>query len=130
MYADKITDSMRRAIDETNRRRAKQVAYNQEHGIQPVSIYKAVRDLTDQLSVRAVAESKPEYRVRGGSMERSEMQRVINELEKQMKEAAQNLEFEKAAVLRDQVFELRGLLAEDSNLPPWKKVRLLAGEED
>ncbi len=130
MYADKITDSMRRAIDETNRRRAKQVAYNQEHGIQPVSIYKAVRDLTDQLSVRAVSESKPEYRVRGGSMERSEMQRVINELEKQMKEAAQNLEFEKAAVLRDQVFELRGLLAEDSNLPPWKKVRLLAGEED
>ena len=130
MYADKLTDSMRRAIDETNRRRAKQVTFNQEHGIQPVSIYKAVRDLTDQLSVRAVAESKPEYRVRGERMERSEMQRVITELEKQMKEAAKNLEFEKAAVLRDQVFELRGLLAEESNLPPWKKVRLLAGEEN
>ena len=52
MYADRMTDSMRRAIDETNRRRAKQVAYNEEHGIEPVSIFKAVRDLTDQLSVQ------------------------------------------------------------------------------
>lgn len=54
---------------------------------------------------------------------------MINELEKQMKEAAQNLEFEKAAVLRDQIFELRNILAEEANLPPWEKVRLLAGEE-
>ena len=58
MYADKITDSMKFAIDETNRRRAKQVAYNQEHGIEPVSIVKAVRDLTDQLTVKAVAETQ------------------------------------------------------------------------
>jgi excinuclease ABC subunit B len=64
MYADHITDSMRRAIDETNRRREKQVAFNEEHGIQPISIHKAVRDLTDQLSVRAVAESGAEYRRR------------------------------------------------------------------
>lgn len=130
MYADVITDSMRRAIDETNRRRAKQVDYNLAHGIEPVSIIKAVRDLTDQLSVRAVAEPKAEYRTRGASgLPKTEMQRLISELEKQMKEAAQNLEFEKAAVLRDQIFELRGILAEESNLSPWEKVRLLAGDE-
>jgi excinuclease ABC subunit B len=129
MYADTMTDSMKRAIDETNRRRAKQIAYNEEHGIQPVGIYKAVRDLTDQLSVRVVSEEKAPYRLRGG-MERSEMHKVIAEMEKQMKEAAKNLEFEKAAVLRDQIYELRGILAEESNLPPWKKVRLLAGEDE
>ena len=130
MYADVITDSMRRAIDETNRRRAKQVAYNQAHGIEPVSIIKAVRDLTDQLTVRAVAEPKAEYRARGASgLPKTEMQRLISELEKQMKEAAQNLEFEKAAVLRDQIFELRGILAEEQNLTPWERVRLLSGDE-
>lgn len=130
MYADKVTDSMRRAIDETNRRRAKQIAYNQEHGIEPVSIVKAVRDLTDQVAVRAVAEPRGEYRVRGVSgLPKDELRRIIAELEKQMKEAARDLEFEKAAVLRDQIFELRSILAEESNLPPWEKVRFLAGEE-
>ena len=130
MYADKFTDSMRRAIDETNRRRAKQVAYNKEHGIEPVSIVKAVRDLTDQVAVRAVAETKGEYRVKGAAgLPKSEMQRLIAELEKQMKTAAQDLEFEKAAVLRDQIFELRAILAEEAGVPPWEKVRLLVGEE-
>jgi excinuclease ABC subunit B len=130
MYADKITEAMRSAIDETDRRRAKQVAYNQEHGIEPVSIMKAVRDLTDQMAVRAVAEPQAEYRVKGAAgLPKNELQRVIAELEKQMKEAAQNLEFEKAAVLRDQIFELRSILAEESKLPPWERVRLLAGEE-
>jgi excinuclease ABC subunit B len=129
MYADRMTDSMRRALDETNRRRAKQVAFNLEHGIEPMGIIKAVRDLTDQLSAHAVAETKGEYRTRGaGAMPKSDMQRVIAELEKQMKEAARNLEFEKAAVLRDQVYELRAILAEESNLPPWQKVRLLSGD--
>jgi excinuclease ABC subunit B len=129
MYADKITDSMRRAIDETNRRRAKQISYNLEHGIEPVSIVKAVRDLTDQLSVQAVAETRAEYRTRDyGKMPKSEIQRVISELEKQMKEAAKNLEFEKAAVVRDQIFELRSILAEEANIKPWERVRLLAGE--
>jgi excinuclease ABC subunit B len=130
MYADKITDAMRDAIEETNRRRAKQVAYNQEHGIEPVSIIKAVRDLTDQVAARAVAEPQAEYRVKGAAgLPKSEMERVISELEKQMKEAAKNLEFEKAAVLRDQIYELRGILAEESKLPPWERVRMLAGEE-
>jgi len=130
MYADKVTDSMRRAIDETNRRRAKQVAYNKAHGIEPVGIVKAVRDLTDQVAMRAVAETRGEYRVKGAAgLPKSEMQRLIAELEKQMKAAAQDLEFEKAAVLRDQIFELRSILAEESNLPPWERVHLLAGEE-
>ena len=131
MYADRITDSMSRAIDETNRRRAKQVTYNEAHGIQPVSIFKAVRDLTDQLSLKAVAEPQGEYRVKGSAgMPKTEIKRVIAELEKQMKEAAKNLEFEKAAVLRDQVYELRAILAEEANVPPWEKVRLLSGEEE
>jgi excinuclease ABC subunit B len=131
MYADKMTDSMKRAIDETNRRRAKQIAYNQQHGIEPVSIVKAVRDLTDQISVRSLAEPKAEYNVRqAAAMQSSELRRLIAELEKQMKEAAKNLEFEKAAVLRDEIFELRAVLAEESNLKPWEKVRLLAGENN
>ena len=130
MYADRITNSMRRAIDETNRRRAKQVTYNEEHGIEPVSIVKAVRDLTDQMAVKAVAETKAEYRIDGAAaLPKPEIKQIIAEMEKQMKIAAQDLEFEKAAVLRDQIFELRAILAEESNLPPWEKVRLLAGEE-
>lgn len=129
MYADRITDSMRRAIDETNRRRAKQMAYNQEHGIIPVSIVKAVRDLTDRVGVHSTAEAKPTYAVRPAqNLEHTELRKLIQELEKQMKEAAKNLEFEKAAVLRDEIFELRAILAEESNLKPWEKVRLLAGE--
>jgi excinuclease ABC subunit B len=130
MYADRVTDSMKRAIDETNRRRAKQNAYNEEHGIEPVSIVKAVRDLTDQVAVQAVAEQKAKYRVEGAAaLPKPEIKKVIAEMEKQMKIAAQELEFEKAAVLRDQIFELRSILAEESNLPPWEKVRLLAGED-
>ncbi|MFO7622822.1 MAG: excinuclease ABC subunit UvrB [Anaerolineales bacterium] len=130
MYADKETEAMRTAIGETNRRRAKQVAYNQQHGIEPVSIHKAVRDLTDQLTVRAVAEPRGEYRAKGASsLSKQEMQRVINELEKQMKEAARALEFEKAATIRDEIFELRAILAEESKAPPWEKIRLLSGEE-
>jgi excinuclease ABC subunit B len=130
MYADTTTESMRRAIDETNRRRAKQVAFNDEHGIQPVGIFKAVRDLTDQLSIKVVAEPQGEYRTKGASgLPKSDIQRIISELEKQMKEAAKNLEFEKAAVLRDQIYELRSVLAEESKLPPWEKIRILAGEE-
>ncbi|NOY99673.1 MAG: excinuclease ABC subunit UvrB [Chloroflexi bacterium] len=132
MYADRITDSMRRALDETNRRRAKQVAYNEERGIQPVSIMKAVRDITDELSAAASAVSEPrgEYKTRGAAgMPKGELKRLIVEMEKQMKAAAKDLQFEKAAVLRDQIFELRKVLADESNLPPWERVKLLAGEE-
>jgi len=131
MYADRITDSMRRAIDETNRRRDKQMRYNQEHGIEPVGIFKQVRDLTDQLSMKIDSEPKGEYRVSGAAgLPKKEMSRLINELEKKMKEAAKNLEFEKAAALRDEMFELRSILADESNIPPWERIRLLAGEDD
>jgi len=130
MYADRITDSMKRAIDETNRRRQKQIEHNAEHGIQPVGIYKEVRDLTDQLTVKAVAETHADYRVKGtAGLPKSDILRIISELEKQMKEAAKNLEFEKAAVIRDQIFELRSILAEEASLPPWEKIRLLSGDE-
>ncbi|MFQ5615514.1 MAG: excinuclease ABC subunit UvrB [Anaerolineales bacterium] len=113
MYADRITNSMRRAIDETNRRRKKQVAHNEKHGIQPVSIVKAIRDLTDRVTAHAVAEPQVEYRVDDAdALPTQEIENLIAGLEAKMKEAAQNLEFEKAAALRDQIFELRGLLVE------------------
>jgi len=131
MYADRVTDSMKYAIDETNRRRAKQVKFNEEHGIVPVSIHKAIRDLTDELSLeaRAVAERKAKYEVKGSGMPRGELQKIINELEKQMKEAAKNLEFEKAAALRDEMYELKTILAEEENLKPWERIKLMVGEE-
>ena len=129
MYADKMTDSMKHAIDETNRRRAIQVAYNEAHGIEPVSIVKAVRDLTDSLSVRGMAEARGEYVARKPeSMPHGELKRLISELEAQMKEAAKALQFEKAAVLRDQIYELRGVLAEETHAPPWERIKYLSGE--
>jgi excinuclease ABC subunit B len=137
MYADRMTDSMKAAIDETNRRRAKQVKFNEEHGITPVSISKAIRDITDSLSIeardsaRSLGESKAEYRAgkHADAVSRRELERVISELEKQMKEAAKNLEFEKAAAMRDEMYELKALLADDENLKPWERLKLLSGEE-
>jgi excinuclease ABC subunit B len=117
MYADKVTDSMQRALDETDRRRAVQREHNEKHGIQPQSIMKEVRDLTER--VRAVAEEKAEYRVTG--LPKAEIGFLIQELEAQMKEAATNLEFEKAALLRDQIFELRKQL-EDDDVPEWERI--------
>ena len=129
MYADRVTESMRRAIDETERRRAKQVRYNQEHGIEPVSIVKAIRDLTDQVAAHAVAEPKAEYNAFSpASMPKDELLRVIRDLEKEMKAAAEGLEFEKAAGLRDQIYDLRGVLAERDELRPWRRAKALAGE--
>ncbi len=131
MYADRMTDSMTKAIEETNRRRAIQDAYNQAHGIQPVSIIKAVRDITERLSTpQAVAEARGEYTPAPQKrLSKTELQRVIGEMENQMKAAAKDLEFEKAAALRDQIYELRALKADEADLPPWKKARLLSGEE-
>jgi excinuclease ABC subunit B len=130
MYADRVTDSMKRAIEETNRRREKQVAYNEEHGIQPVSIFKEVRDLTDRITVKAVAEPRAEYTTdRLAGMPQKEIKRVIDELNKEMKRSAKELEFEKAAILRDQIYELRTMLADVSDAPPWERIRLLVGDE-
>ncbi len=130
MYADRLTDSMKFAIDETNRRRAKQVKYNEENGIVPISIHKAIHDLTEEFSAKAVSEMRGEYKTKSvGDMPRNELQKIINEMEKQMKEAAKNLEFERAAALRDELYELKALLAEDEKLKPWERIKLLAGEE-
>ena len=104
MYADTVTESMRRAIDETNRRRKIQTAYNQEHGITPQGIKKAIKGITDQL--KAVAETRATYTVATGTP-KDEIARLIKNLESQMKAAAKNLEFEKAALIRDQIIELR-----------------------
>jgi excinuclease ABC subunit B len=134
MYADKMTDAMRTAIDETNRRRTIQVAYNEAHGIEPASIIKSIRDLTDRLgaSVKTGSEGQGGTGAgqKGPAIPKDEIQRMIAEMEKEMKQAAKNLEFERAAVLRDQIFDLRSLLAEESNISPWKKAKLLAGEID
>ncbi len=130
MYADKITDSMRHAIDETNRRRAIQAAYNEEHHIVPAGIFKEVRDLTARL--RAVAEAPGEYRTgTPAQLPKDELTKLVKELEKQMREAAQQLEFEKAALLRDQIFELRQALVEkDTTIAPWQKAQKLAELEE
>jgi excinuclease ABC subunit B len=130
MYADRITDSMKFAIDETNRRRAKQKKYNEENGIIPVSIHKAIHDLTEEFSEKAVGEMRGEYKAKSVmDMPRNEIQKIISEMEKQMKEAAKNLEFERAAALRDEIYELKNLLAEDEKLKPWERIKLLMGEE-
>ncbi|MCL6429537.1 MAG: excinuclease ABC subunit UvrB [Anaerolineae bacterium] len=122
MYADTITDSMREAIEETNRRRQIQREYNERHGIVPASIVKEIRDLTSRVRTATAAQAEgPEL----ARMPRDEAFRLIRELEKQMKQAAAALEFEKAALLRDQIMELRHSLEEESNLPEWEKFRAL-----
>jgi excinuclease ABC subunit B len=109
MYADTMTDSMRRAIDETERRRGIQAEFNREHGIEPEGIRKAIRDITDR--VKQVAEEGPVYVT--GAIPKDEIARLIKDMEKQMKEAAKNLEFEKAALLRDRIVDLRRELVGD-----------------
>jgi excinuclease ABC subunit B len=113
MYADTMTKSMKGAIDETYRRRSLQIAHNEAHGITPRGIVKEIKDLTDRL--RSVAEEEARYRTDGGTgeegavaqMPKEELFKLIKDLESQMKKAARDLEFEKAALLRDQVVELR-----------------------
>ncbi|MDY4181716.1 MAG: excinuclease ABC subunit UvrB [Pseudoflavonifractor sp.] len=104
MYADKITPSMRMAIDETERRRQKQDAFNQAHGIVPRTVIKSVRD-TIKLSEGA---EKDRDAKRAGKMTRAEREEAIRKLEREMKDASKRLEFEYAAILRDRIIELRG----------------------
>jgi len=106
MYADTITGAMRKAIDETDRRRRKQIEYNQKHNITPASIRKAVRDV---IEASYAAEDTQEYVTRKDvqTMPKSELKRLIKDLEQQMHSAAKQLEFEKAARLRDMIIELR-----------------------
>ena len=108
MYADRVTDSMRRAMDETDRRREKQIAYNAAHGIVPETIIKEIRAIHE--SLRRVAEERATLDVGGSSAE--EVAQMAARLEAQMKEAARNLEFERAAALRDEILQLRRLREE------------------
>ncbi len=103
MYADTITNSMANAMEETHRRRQIQEDYNKEHNITPQGIRKAIKDITER--VRAVAETRTAYTA--APIAREDIARLIKELEAQMKTAARNLEFERAALLRDRIIELR-----------------------
>ena len=107
MYADTVTPSMRRAMDETQRRREKQAAYNKQHGIVPKTVIKSVRDLLD-ISAQADETDSQARKGTAPSLTKQQKAEKIAQLEKQMKEAAKMLEFELAAALRDQIIELRG----------------------
>jgi excinuclease ABC subunit B len=118
MYADKMTRSMKAAIDETYRRRDIQMRHNTEHGIEPRGIIKQIKDITER--VRAVAEEAAVYDANGeietgviAHIPKNELARMVKDLESQMKNAAKSLEFEKAALLRDQIVELRRIIEVD-----------------
>ncbi len=120
MYADRITESMRAAIEETDRRRAVQQRYNVEHGITPITIVREIHDLNDRL--RVAAETRGEYEAggRGHELEgrtRRQVEELVGRLDAEMRNAAKNLEFERAATIRDQVQEIRlRVLAEDASI--------------
>ncbi len=120
MYADRVTESMRAAIEETDRRRAVQQRYNLEHGITPITIVREIHDLNDRL--RVAAESSGEYEAGGAGREmegrtRRQVEELVVRLEADMRNAAKNLEFERAATIRDQVQEIRlRVLAEDASI--------------
>jgi excinuclease ABC subunit B len=136
LYADTITGSMERAINETNRRRARQIAYNTEHGITPQTVRKAVRDL---LQAEHVAEQKAPYGTESAverlkadpqTMSLGQIEEVIKSLEKEMKEASRALNFEYAAELRDEISELRKFapkseVGKDSSASPLGKSKAL-----
>ena len=110
MYADMMTESMQKAIDETNRRRELQQEYNREHNITPTTIKKAVRDL---IAVsKAVAETEVRLEKDPESMDKKELEKLIRDVEKQMRAAAADLNFEQAAELRDKMLELKKNLAD------------------
>ena len=110
MYADTITDSMRMAIDETTRRRQIQQAYNEAHGITPTTIKKAVRDLI--AISKAVTDSDEDFKKDPESMDEKELKKLAKELEKKMRQAAAELNFEEAAKLRDRMIEIKQMLLE------------------
>ena len=110
MYADKITDSMRVAIDETKRRREVQQQYNEEHGITPTTIQKSVRDFI-AISKKVAAEEM-EFDKDPESMSRKELEKLIGDIQKKMKKAAAELNFEAAAEYRDKMVTLKNMLRE------------------
>jgi len=132
MYADKITDAMKQAIDETNRRRKKQEAYNKKHNFEPFTIIKEIYDITERLTSQSyIADGQADYSVDGtiSRLPIKELKKIIKETRERMEAAAKSLEFERAAALRDQVFELRKMLADESNVSPWERITIISGEE-
>ena len=108
MYADNMTDSMKKAIEETKRRRSIQEKYNEENGITPQTIKKAVRDLI--AVTKAVAKEEVKFEKDPESMNQDELEKLIGQVQKKMKKAATELDFETAATLRDQMVELKKIL--------------------
>ena len=108
MYANNVTNSMKQAIDETERRREMQKAFNLEHGITPTSIHKEIRDINERIKDTIKASSEPS--VSTADLPKEDIVRLIKDLESQMRKASKQLEFEKAALLRDQVVDLRKVL--------------------
>ena len=120
MYADRLTDSMKAAIDETNRRRAYQEKYNRDNGIEPVTIVKGIRDINDRL--RVVGEASGAGAAAPGhgrdltEMAKNEVERLVRQMEAEMRQAARDLEFERAAAMRDEVQAIRlRVLEEDAS---------------
>ena len=111
MYADKMTDSMKNAIEETDRRRLIQQSYNEENGITPQGIRKTIRDITER--VKSVVEPSRDDLINGLELPKEDLIRLIKDLELQMKSASKDLEFEKAAIVRDQILDLKKIVAEE-----------------
>ncbi len=132
MYADTMTDSMKAAIDETNRRRSIQEAYNRDHGIEPTTIVKGIRDLNDQL--RSVAEGAVVYAsereardARLVELDTKKVEQLIGRMEAEMRAAAKELEFERAAAIRDEIQQIRlRVLQEDQSLVVARAAELAA----
>ena len=128
MYAAKQTDAMRHAIDETNRRRTIQSKYNRKHNIKPTSIVKSIRDITDQIAAEATANST-EARETILDMTSDEILQVISKTKSNMYQAAEDMEFEKAALLRDTIYDLRKMLVDKiSSNPELDLPQILAGQ--
>jgi excinuclease ABC subunit B len=133
MYADTVTESMRAAIDETNRRRAVQEAYNLEKGIEPTTIVKGIHDLNERL--RSVAETTTVYASeRGGALselDRTRIEQLLTQMEAEMKGAARQLEFERAAALRDEIQQVRlRVLEQDASITVARAAERAAGRGD
>ncbi len=118
LYADKVTDSMRRAMDETARRREVQAEYNREHGIEPRSIVKSVREIRFSTAVADAREAQPAVHEREGSYEELSPEALAEAIEKDMRAAAAALDFETAARLRDELFEIRARIGDGKGTRP------------
>lgn len=123
MYANRITDSMKSAIDETKRRRSIQIAYNEEHGIVPQTITKAVVDIAQSVSADSADESSQDVNRKLAQFSREETLRIISELEDEMVQASERMDFEAAAKVRDQLIKVKACFEGESELDTLKKLK-------